>query len=337
MTNQPNLFHYATSELSQDAFLTWLINWADVKHEDADPFLNKCAVSFVQKLLGKDENYQIKTVESNRQFKNIDVWALINNEHFIVIEDKTGTKEHSDQLNRYSNIAAEKYEKSKIEISLVYFKMEEQGSFKNIEDAGYSVFKRTQMLSILTQYMSSTGGVNQNAIIVDFYKNLVELDEKINSYKALPINDWHWYSWQGFYTELQEHFDGTWDYVSNPAGGFLGFWWNWAYATVEGKKFEFYLQLEQNKLIFKFYTINKDDRVELRDLYRAKLIQIAKKHQVDISRYGRVGIYMGVAKLNPEYIIIDGSKLLDFNATVKNLEKMVNIINEVEVALNRNN
>ena len=43
MKKRPNLFDYATSELSQDAFLTWLIQWADEDYKDLDNSLNSCA------------------------------------------------------------------------------------------------------------------------------------------------------------------------------------------------------------------------------------------------------------------------------------------------------
>ncbi|HHG86076.1 MAG TPA: hypothetical protein ENJ82_15110, partial [Bacteroidetes bacterium] len=99
---RPNIFDYATSELSQDAFLTWLIKWADKDYQEINSPLNACAISFVQELLGKDKSYTIETIETGRQWKNIDIWALVNNQYFLVIEDKKGTKEHSDQLNRYS-------------------------------------------------------------------------------------------------------------------------------------------------------------------------------------------------------------------------------------------
>ena len=45
MTNQfspPRLFDYATSELSQDAILIWLLSWADPKHKDANEYLHEC-------------------------------------------------------------------------------------------------------------------------------------------------------------------------------------------------------------------------------------------------------------------------------------------------------
>jgi len=84
MKKRPNIFDYATSELSQDAFLTWLIQWADKDYQEIDSSLNACAISFVQELLGKDNSYKIETVEAGRQWNNIDVWALVNNQYFHV-------------------------------------------------------------------------------------------------------------------------------------------------------------------------------------------------------------------------------------------------------------
>lgn len=155
--NQPNIFEIATSELSQDAFITWLFKWADSKYSQVDRKLHSCAVRFVRSLVGQKEDYEIKSVEAGRQWNNIDVWAEVNNEYFIVIEDKKGTKEHSDQLKKYAEIAKKHYENEKIKIVLVYFKMEPQGNYSNIEDAGFSLFTREEMLAILKQYDEDTG------------------------------------------------------------------------------------------------------------------------------------------------------------------------------------
>lgn len=95
----PNIFNYATSELSQDAFLCYLIEWAKPEYQKADEHLNQLAISFVLELLEKDNSYKIEKVEVWKQWHHIDVCALINNEYFIVIEDKKGTKEHSNQRN----------------------------------------------------------------------------------------------------------------------------------------------------------------------------------------------------------------------------------------------
>ncbi len=334
MKKRPNIFDYATSELSQDAFLTWLIQWADYDYQEIDNHLNACAVSFVQELLGKDKSYNIEKIETGRQWKNIDVWALVNDQHFIVIEDKKGTKEHSDQLNRYSEIAKEHYKKSCIEIRLVYFKMEEQGNYNDIKEAGYSLFQRRNMLSILENYINSIERTKQNDIIVDYYKNLDNLDKKINSYLTQPLNNWKWYAWQGFYSELQKHIGGNWDYVSNAAGGFLGFWWNWKYSKNDGKEFKYYLQLEEEELIFKLFAYKENERREVREFYRRHLYKKAEELNIGISKYGRLGAYMGVAKLETKYRIVNENGLLDFQATVEKLTGIMKLIDETEEEIN---
>ena len=338
MKKRPNLFDYATSELSQDAFLTWLILWADKDFQEIDSSLNACAVSFVQALLEKDNSFAIENIETGRQWNDIDIWALVNNKYFIVIEDKKGTKEHSGQLNRYSEITRKHYEKSDIEIKLVYFKMEEQGKYRNIEDAGFSVFQRSKMLSILENYIDSTEKMKQNDIVFDYFNNLESLDKEIKSYSTNPLDKWRWYSWQGFYSELQKDIgDGEWGYVPNKAGGFLGFWWNRKYPNIDGKEFEFYLQLEQEKLVFKIYAYKENERREMRDFYRRHLYEKANELNIGIRQFGRLGRYMGVAKLNSEYRITDKNGLLDFPATVENLKGIMNLINETDKEIKAHN
>ena len=280
-------------------------------------------------------------MEAKRQWENIDVSALVNNEYFLVIEDKKGTKEHSDQLNRYSEIAKEHYEESNIEIKeikLVYFKMEEQGKYRDIEEAGFSLFQRSKMLTILTNYINSTDQSKQNDIIVDYYNNLVNLNKEINSYLDKQLNEWHKYSWQGFYSELQKHIiDGCWEHVSNPAGGFLGFCWHWDYSKIDGKGFEYYLQLEQDKFVFKLYAYQENERREIRDFYRKYLYKKAKELNIGISQFGRLGKWMGVAKLNSEYRITKENGLLDFQATVENIRRIEKLISETGIEINVHN
>lgn len=37
----PNLFNYGTSELCQDAFICWLLEWAEPHYREEDLLLNK--------------------------------------------------------------------------------------------------------------------------------------------------------------------------------------------------------------------------------------------------------------------------------------------------------
>lgn len=323
---KPNLFDYATSELSQDAFLCWLIAWSKPSNKEFDTDLNACAINFIQKLIGKE--VEIKSVVVNRQWHQIDVTALINDKYFILIEDKTGSKEHSDQLRRYSKIAEDHYKKTDIELVLVYFKMEEQGKYTNIDNSGFSRFSRTQMLEILKSYFDTTAETNQNAIIVDFYKKITWLDTTINAYENLPLEKWGWYQWQGFYSSLQNHINGNWDYVANASGGFLGFYWHWKHFNLNGKEFEFYLQLEQDKFVFKLCVYEEINRREIRDFYRKILFKQAKKHSIDIVHFGRIGKYMSVAILPNQYRITDLDGTLNLDKTIGNLNKIMLLIDD---------
>ncbi|MYD32112.1 MAG: hypothetical protein F4X01_11115 [Nitrospira sp. SB0661_bin_20] len=50
---RPNLFSYATSELSQDAFICWLLEWSLPQYRQTDTKLHECAVNFIRKLFEK--------------------------------------------------------------------------------------------------------------------------------------------------------------------------------------------------------------------------------------------------------------------------------------------
>lgn len=81
---KPNLFDYATSELSQDAFLSWIINWADKKYEGQS--MNECGRRVVERLsnnkIPATESY---TVNICKQYKipngqKMDLWITFNEE-----------------------------------------------------------------------------------------------------------------------------------------------------------------------------------------------------------------------------------------------------------------
>lgn len=333
MQQTPNIFDYATSELSQDAFICWLIAWADESYKKTDPHLNIVARKFVWALVGKE--IEINKVKVGRQWENIDVWALIDEKYFIIIENKKGSSEHSDQLNRYAEIARNHYKNKEpnpdIEIFLRYFKMEEQGDYGAIEEAGFIRFDRQSMLDILDTYFKETSAELQNNIISDYYQDLQTLDKKIGSYLTLPPNEWKWHSWQGFYTELQKYIaGGNWEYVPNPSGGFLGFWWHWHDLEIDKQTFELYLQLEQNKLVFKLHvhSASSEKRNKIRDICRKYLFEKSETLKINIGKYGRLGRYMGIAKVSNEYRQVNAAGSLDTKATIEYLENIMKLLNK---------
>ena len=105
MSVKHNLFAFATSELSQDAFFCWSL---DCLNRDEDSPLYGFGRSFCALLLGRknDDLPKSKGVVIRRQFKHVDVLALVvySNRTTIdalVIEDKVNTSEHDDQIQKY--------------------------------------------------------------------------------------------------------------------------------------------------------------------------------------------------------------------------------------------
>ena len=101
-----NLFDFATSELSQDAFICWLLNFAHEKHLNEDIVLTECAKEILSKILPDEPNLVI-TADIERQYKNIDILIEVNKKHNVIIEDKTFSNVHDDQINEYEKTLAE--------------------------------------------------------------------------------------------------------------------------------------------------------------------------------------------------------------------------------------
>ena len=65
MTNnnpqRPNLFDYATSELSQDAFLCWLLKWADPMYRKFSEALHEAGSDLIRLLSAEKKGKYQKT------------------------------------------------------------------------------------------------------------------------------------------------------------------------------------------------------------------------------------------------------------------------------------
>ena len=101
-----NLFDFATSELSQDAFFCWSLNWLAVKEDTEDPYY-KYGKAMLDLFLGEHKKDIYKEVEVLKQFNRIDVLVLFkdnqDNQYALIIEDKTNTSEHNEQIEKYKN------------------------------------------------------------------------------------------------------------------------------------------------------------------------------------------------------------------------------------------
>ena len=317
--SSPNIFSFATSELSQDAMFAWLIQWADVKYKTIDPAIHDIAQSFVHMLIGND-NCEIQSVEVGRQWNNIDVWVKINDDTFLAIEDKKDTSIHDGQLDRYKAFVEEEYAGKRDKLYFVYVKTgnEPLSIIKAIEDKGYCSISRSQIIQCLSKYNGS------NALITNFAEHLIGIERETQSFNELTVSEWGWYAWQGFYQALEKKLGiDSWAYVANPSGGFLGAWWH----SKSFENGEMYLQFEEKKLCFKISCDNKDNRSAIRDEQYNKLIALAQQQGMDeIQRPARfgAGTWMTIAVVDPDYIF--GKGKINMNDIVCKLKKYQSLI-----------
>ncbi len=321
--NVPNIFSYATSELSQDAIFAWLMQWADSSYKDKDIELNSIANNFIKMLLGKELS-KINTIEVGKQWQNIDLWAEINDDTFLIIEDKTNTSIHDDQLERYKEIVEKEYDGKRENLYYVYIKTgnEPLSVLKDIEKKGYRTISRNEIIDCLKHYKGN------NALLLNYIMHLQNIEEETQSFRKHPVSEWGWYAWQGFYKELESRLNLTkWGYVANRAGGFLGAWWH--HIPFDGEKGEMYLQFEEQKLCFKIWYEDGPDRSEIRNIMHERLISIAhENNHLEISKPARFGsgTFMTIATVNPDYLF--GNSIVDLDGLVEKLIKYQELVDE---------
>lgn len=281
---RPNIFEIATKELNQDAFITWLLQFADSKYKATDELLNECGKSFVYQLIRKqlptfDE--QIIKVNAGRQWESIDVWAEINDKYLIIIEDKTYTSHHSNQLTRYKNTAEEWCFKNNYAKPIcIYLKTgnESQSSLNGIINEGFAIFNRVDFINLLELFKTT-----KNNIFLDFLDRLTRIEKSNNEFENKNIGDWNGDDWQGFFQFLEKEISiVNWNYVNNPNGGFWNAVLNWEYWDI----YPAYIQIEQGKLCFKIST--DPDELDMPENVTRGVIR-NKLHNLIISKSKELG------------------------------------------------
>lgn len=333
--SQPNLFDYATSELSQDAFICWLAAWADPQWKDTDSALHQAGRDFIASMIREIKpTYDadsIKSVHVRRQVYKLDVLIEVNKDLpgklAILVEDKTHTSNHSDQLNRYHEQVSKDYQLS--EMIPLYFKTGYQSKFDTL--GFFKPYLRSHFLTVLQN--GKKAGV-QNAIFADFLAHLEQMDAAVSKFSNKVLKDWDHLDWQGFFMVLYDkhldlaktEIDDDWGYVANPSGGFFGYWWY--FKTVPGSSYMPYLQLEEECLVFKIEVRNEaDDRRVARNDAHHRLIKAATQSNISVDRPKRMGngLFMTVARWSNDYRVFSDGKL-DFDATLANLKKAQKIL-----------
>ncbi|HLO96963.1 MAG TPA: PD-(D/E)XK nuclease family protein [Fimbriimonas sp.] len=307
--SRPNLFHYATSELSQDAFFCWLAKCADPKVEDLE--LREVGQKFLELLLSTVDGIlpvEIEKVEIRRQWNHIDILVEVNDKYAILIEDKAGTADHSGQLDRYRAIAEEHLPNRRI--VPVYIQTYIQPGYHGVRKAKFGVVERKQLLEILPE-------VAADSVLAQFREHLLNLDSDFEAYRILRQGEtWSARAWQGYFNELSTRIEGCgWNYVSNPSGGFFAAHWAWT-ALEWG---EVYLQLSEQKLSVRILVTNPQPTFCSIELFQKALGSDA--WTLADQRKPRRGRTQNLVTLDSDHRRFDHAGSFDLDSTVVELSR----------------
>ena len=267
---KPNLFDYATGELTNDAMICWMLDWANSENK----IYKSLSQDLIRLFIGKDD-FIVKSVNIKRQYKNIDILVEVNDSEVIVIEDKVNTSHHSNQLEIYRKIIQESEEYKNYNKSFIYFKVGNECEYNGVEEAKYKRITRENILNVISNYKDL-----KSDLLNDYIDYLDNKELVFNNYKYEDdIYQWEWGTWEGYYNNLQKQKDikgFCWNYVSNKSGGFLGFFWSWKNLKYikdnEEIEYKLYLQIEANpnkdkekvRIAFKLECENINYRDEIR-------------------------------------------------------------------------
>lgn len=171
----PNLFNYATRELSQDAFLCWALEWRNIRGHQMCEFAYLLLESFIKESIYKNQidPLDIEKVEIKKQYKNIDILVLAKLKNGmilpIIIEDKTDTSEHDNQLERYREIIIKEYTDFPEPICIYYKTGYFFELYSEIEKHHYIVYDKLKILNILKIFED----FQMPLLFCDYYAHLV--------------------------------------------------------------------------------------------------------------------------------------------------------------------
>lgn len=244
MNLENNLFYYASSELSQDAFICWLASFVLEDNDPSNP-LCECAKKMIEMFVDdlKGQSFILKNIQ--HQIKKIDVLLTVKTNtqiYKIVVEDKVFTEEHNNQLKRYLNTISENNDYI---VRGVYYKTGFQSDLSNVYDAKYKYISLNDMLNLLKEYVNIT----DNQIFKDYYNYWNAYLEEAMKYKIIEPPKWNDKQCYCFFDTLQKKKLFEWigyGYVSNPRGGFQGLWFakNDNKFSYNEETFSLYLQVE---------------------------------------------------------------------------------------------
>ena len=266
---------------------------------------------------------EVTSLRISRQFDKIDILVTVNEKVAVIIEDKTQTQQHSDQLRRY----LEKLRSGpKLDsIVTIYLQTGDQCDYDMVEKDGYVLLHRRQLIDIFEPHIDRV----TSDILRDFYAHLVKVEGNVESYRNVPYQEWNGHSpWIGFFKFLHNEFSDTgWGYVSNPKGGFMGFWWK----PIEVEMGKLYPLLEKGRLKIKLTMKEPAGGEELAKKLSERLVRKSSSNELEFVRPQsmRRASNMTIAVLRESYVVADEDGILDTDSTIQLLRKVKKVVDSI--------
>lgn len=325
-----NIFSISAKEFTHEAFFTWLLSCATPKHAKDYPHLQKKACDFIQLLTGYSK--PIQSVEVKRQWKYMDICAWINEEVFLVIEDKIHRHADAAKLQRYKQLAEIEAQAKGLKLVLVYLKTEDTPHCEQQEaqSNGFHFVSRPALLHCL-----STGEQVAHGVYTEFVRYLKELESHSKAYSEKAVQDWTSANWQGFFQAIEGELDAlAWRYIPNRHGGYYAL--SWPHKNWQG--YEVHLDIQSGKeplLRFIVERVNENKK-HIRTTLSEGIIKFAKERGIDSltvpKRVGN-GKTMSFAVAPAPHWIGDTSKVIDLPkvlAHIKSYEQLFELFVEEE-------
>ena len=184
-----NIFDYATSELSQDAFIRYCLEFYNTN----DVILKSLSESLLKSFNRDIDFTKVSKLKIYQQYEKIDILIVLSEiNQAIIIEDKVDSNEHDNQIERYKEKIRKLSENDNrlsitenVHITTVYFKtgyINDDDRYIEYKAMANVFFKREDFLNLLQKY------IRYDYIIENYYYYLKTIDDNEKKIDFLQNN-----------------------------------------------------------------------------------------------------------------------------------------------------
>ena len=227
-----NLFELAPKELTQDGFIRWVIE--NYQHDDIKDLARRFILFLTT---GFEKTPPIDIEKEASTLSHINTLTQVNHmdividffykghenysDYVLIIEDKVGSKEHDNQLNKYNKVLeswSNPYEhKREIKVYYKTYPMDEEET-KKVNDAGWRIIPFKDIVAFWKGYIEHPN------IIVKFYaEHICKIGESAEMSAKPKDNDI--LAWKSFFDNkfkglVEDHFPNAYVYTGVSRYGY---------------------------------------------------------------------------------------------------------------------